>query len=626
MAAVMGRASAPGRNDACPCGSGRKYKRCCGAVGPVRSASPDELLGRARLHLERDDLPGAERLCLAALEADPGNLDAANLLGVIAVEAGPLDLAEEAFARVAEAAPGVAQFHMNLGVVRRRLGRLEQAEASLSRAMQLAPEQPAVRHNLALLNAARGDIDSALTILAPRGEADDDARAALALASDLRREGRGEAALRCLSAALARQPDHAGILNDAGALLLELKRFGEARELLEAAAEADPSNPTAAANLGAAQLHAGDVDAAEASFRRAASVQPERPDVHYGLGKVQVHRHDPAAALVHFDRACALAPADARARNMRALMLLALGRYPEAWPEHEWRLREGEGAALARRLRSPIWRGEDVAGKTIVLHAEQGLGDAIQFVRYAPLVAGRGARVLLECPPSLRRLFDRVGGVASVIAAGEAVPPHDLCIPLMSLPGVFGTTLENVPADTPYLAVDPAWRAGVLPVAGGDLRVGLAWAGNPDYASDSARSVPLVELERLTRIPGLVFVGLQKSVAGDDTVTAERLGIRDALAGAADFADTAAIIDQLDLVISVDTAVAHLAAALGKPVWLLNRLGGDWRWLREGEFTPWYPTVRIFRQQRRGEWGPVLARVAEALAGAVDMRAATSGG
>jgi Flp pilus assembly protein TadD len=316
----------------------------------------------------------------------------------------------------------------------------------------------------------------------------------------------------------------------------------------------------------------------------------------HGLGRAE----EAIAAAVG---AMALAPDSAVAKHHLAAALLGAGELTEeAWTLYE--SRAGLAGAPAWPAPARRWTGEDVSGRRVLLHAEQGLGDTLQFVRYAPLVAARGARVLLAVQPPLVRLLQGTPGVEAVVPVGNALPDFDLYCPLLSLPGLFATSLETIPPGLPYAIHLPP-----MPQAGGKLRVGLVWAGNPTFADDRKRSIPAAVLGQLAGVPGVVFHSLQFG--------AESLpfaGMEDALADSGDFADTAAAIAGLDLVIAVDTAVAHLAATMGKPVWVLSRFQGCWRWLQDRDDSPWYPSVRLYRQAVPNDWDGVIGQVRNDLA------------
>ena len=300
------------------------------------------------------------------------------------------------------------------------------------------------------------------------------------------------------------------------------------------------------------------------------------------------------------------------------MVQLSLGQFRDGWTNYEARW-EKEMAHQRRGFTQPLWLGaESLAGRTILLHAEQGLGDTLQFVRYAPMIARRGARVLLEVPPTLLSLLS--DGVAAIFRQGEQLPPFDFHCPLMSLPLAFGTEISSIPAEIPYLRI-PADRVSKWHKRLGArraFRVGIAWAGSAIHKNNSNRSISLERFARLLSTQGVEFVSIQKELSGADAaILAERnvLHVGDELG---DFADTAAVISQLDLVLSADTSVAHLAGAIGKPVWILLPLAPDFRWLLSREDSPWYPSARLFRQPRLGDWDSVLERVRWELASFVE--------
>jgi hypothetical protein len=326
-------------------------------------------------------------------------------------------------------------------------------------------------------------------------------------------------------------------------------------------------------------------------------------------------------ALARFDRAIVLKPDYAEAHLNRSLAFLLKGDYTEGWEQFDWRWKKGD--MVPRKFECPQWRGEDLAGKTIFLHAEQGYGDTIQFLRYVPLVTARGRSVILEVPPSLERLAAQVSASgAAATAADPAATAADFFCPLLSLPRAFGTTVATIPGEVPYLAADrsavAAWRQRLAGLSG--LRAGLVWAGDPRPNQSEAnridrrRSVTLGHFANLAGIPGVSVVSSQKGDAAAQThLPPPGLLVHDWTDELFDFADTAALIEALDLVISVDTSVVHLADALGKPIWLLNRFDTCWRWLLNRDDSPWYPTLRQFRQRSPGDWISVISGVQDAL-------------
>jgi tetratricopeptide (TPR) repeat protein len=425
---------------------------------------------------------------------------------------------------------------------------------------------------------------------------------------------------------------------------------------------------TASARLQAALEHyqAGRLRETELLCRQILTVDPDQAAVHYLLGLAYMHMDQPVQAIPHlraalrrrpdaeaalnlgamymrigqprqaiarYRAALRLRPDFAAAHNNLAMALLATGQMETGWAEYEWRWQVAPGLHGRRDFRQPQWTGQRAQGCTLLIHAEQGFGDTLQFCRYAALARARGLRVMLEVPAALVRLLRGVSGVSAVIAQGDALPHFDLHCPMLSLPLALGTTVATIPGSTPYLfaevAATAAWGSR-LAMHGTGQRVGLVWAGglradDPQAASiDRRRSLALERLAPLLAVPGVLFVSLQKggrlpasmSLRGSPGPKQPRSsGVRliDHTGDLHDFADTAALAANLDLVISVDTAVAHLAGALGKPVWLLDRFDHCWRWLGGRRDSPWYLTMRIYRQPAPGDWETVVAEAARDL-------------
>ena len=361
-------------------------------------------------------------------------------------------------------------------------------------------------------------------------------------------------------------------------------------------------------NRGAALWARDCLDEAAALFRRAVQLRPDLAQAHNNLGATLRDLGRPDQALPCFRTAIALSPDYAMAHKNLAMVLLAQGVMPLGWQEYEWRWKLPAMAASLARFPQPQWRGEPAAGRTLLAHAEQGLGDTVQFCRYATLAAARGLRVTVQAPRPLLRLLRTLPGVDRVVETGAPPPAADLHCPMLSLPLAFGATLATIPAPLGYLRADPAQaHAAGLRLnrsAAGKLRIGLAWAGNPALAADRRRSLRPEQLVPLSGLRAAHLVSLQRG-----SRPPPGLALADPMPDARDLADTAALIANLDLVISVDSVVAHLAAALGKPVWLLDRFDPCWRWLAGRSDSPWYPTLRIYRQSQPGDWPGVLARV-----------------
>jgi Flp pilus assembly protein TadD len=448
----------------------------------------------------------------------------------------------------------------------------------------------------------------------------------------------------CLKAAIGYAPLYAEAYFNLGHMYVGLEDFVPAAQHFANALQVRPDWPEALNNLGVAFAGLEQWDQAVLVYRRALELRPYFADAMYNLGKTlkaqgrlreaagayeaTLAQHPGhaqaannlgiiwdqlgafAAAQGYFKRAIELAPDFADAHYNLGTSLLAQGDFARGWTEFEWRFLSTQMRDFPRRVEAPVWRGEAGQGRVLLIHAEQGFGDSLQFCRFAPLAAARGWRVVLEVPGALVRLLGCLPGVTCV-AAGAALPAFDAQVPMLSLPLAFGTTVDSIPAITPYLGVPAAEvaRWGALLPEG--RRVGLVWAGNPRAFSrvlaevDQRRSIAPSLLAPLLEVPGWQFISLQKEGAA--------LPVVDVMDQVTDFADTAALIMNLDLVISVDTAVAHLAAALGKPVWLLNRYDACWRWLRGREDSPWYPSLRLFNQAAPGDWDGVVAAVAGAL-------------
>jgi tetratricopeptide (TPR) repeat protein len=475
--------------------------------------------------------------------------------------------------------------------------------------------------------------------------------------------GRLDEALASYDRAVATAPDYAAAWANRGDLLAGLDRHADALASFDCALIAEPANQQAAYGRAEALARLDRHAEAVAAYDGLLAREPEFGVAHFGRGRslLALSRYDESAASFAtasrchpdsveaqvgqagalfalrrfreassvYDQILMLHLDNADAHFNQGLCHLALGDFARGWRGFEWRWQTKYMRDSWRDFGVPQWRGGvDIAGKTLLLHAEQGFGDVLQFCRYAPLVAAE-ANVVLEVPPPLGRLFTRLAGRGQLIAKGDALPKFDLHCPLLSLPLAFNTTLQTIPGTTPYLAADPlavaGWQKRLSGVAG--LHVGLCWAGSPrheDLAAlsvDRRRSIALAQYAPLNAVAGVSFVSLQKGEAATQTAASSvGLPIHDWTDELHDFADTAALIEALDLVITVDTAVAHLAGALAKPVWILNRFDACWRWLIDRDDSPWYPTARLFRQPAPGDWDGVIADVCKALTALVSHR------
>jgi Tfp pilus assembly protein PilF len=446
-------------------------------------------------------------------------------------------------------------------------------------------------------------------------------------------------------------PGNVALLNSFGLVLLEAGSPVEARAVFDSAVACSPDTPALLFNLGNALRMLGESTAAIREYERALALGLERPEVYNNLGVAlqtcerwddalgafeKALAHDPLylpglancgnaliqlcrpdQAVEPLRRAIGIQPGYADAHWLLSHALLVNGLWPEGWGEYEWRWHRMKAAPYHRGNPGSWWRGEDIVGKNILLYAEQGMGDAVQFVRYAPLVKARGATVTIECHAGLVDLLRSVDGVSVVHARGEAGPRFDVACPLLSLPAVFRTAVDDIPGGVPYVRPDAGralhWRRKLEPFAG-LKRVGLVWAGNAAHTNDRKRSIPFEQLAPLAAVSGVQFISLQKEDGGDPRGADPKvLPLVDWTADLHDFADTAALISVLDLVITVDTAVAHVAGALNAPVWMMVPFTPDWRWFLHRADSPWYPSMRLFRQSVGGGWGEVVAEVCRAL-------------
>jgi tetratricopeptide (TPR) repeat protein len=548
-----------------------------------RLAALDEAVREAFALQQARRYPEAEQRYRAVLTVHPHHFDALHMLGLICLELGRH---AEALTLIGAAlkVKALPDAFSNHGLVLTALQRYEEALVSFDRALKLRPDYAEV--------------------LANRGNA-------------LMRLARHEAALDCYTRAVALKPDYLAAHYNRGNALLALQRAAEALESYDRALALAPGNADALNNRGNALMRLGRVAEALASYQQTLALAPSHSEAANNRGNALVAMADPAQALASFDAAAARDPAFADPVYNGAMARLALGDFASGWAQYEARWNVTQFLPQRRNFAAPPWRGrEPLDGRTILLHAEQGFGDTLQFVRYVRHVAARGAAVLLEVQAPLEPLLGATPGVAQIFAGGAPLPPFDCHCPLMSLPLAFGTEVSTIPADVPYVA-PPAdrrarWNSRLAALA--RPRVGLVWSGRPTHLNDRNRSIDPKLLLPLLADPRAAFVSLQRDLRPhDEMVLCAHPRIVDLAAELTDFADTAAAIAELDLVIAVDTAVVHLAGAMGKPVWVLLPHAVDFRWMYGRDDSPWYPTARLFRQAAPGDWDAVVARVGSAL-------------
>jgi tetratricopeptide (TPR) repeat protein len=565
---------------------------------------------------EEGRLAEAKAICRRALEATPRDAEALQLLAVIALQGGDAEEAVRLMADAVSAAPEEAKYRINLSAVLGQTGRNEDALEAAREAVVEHPSVPEAHNNLGNALVRVGKCEEALaSYMRAIGLQPNYDEAFYNRGVAQHRLGRHEAAAFCFQQAIMLQPDYIEAYNQLGVAHAALKRYDAALAAYDHATTLDPDYDEAFYNRGVTLQAMERHEEAVASYSQAIALRPDHADALKNRGMVLQALGRCDEAVADFDSAIALRPDHAQTHLSKAACLLQSGDFGGGWPEYEWRLRLPELAASVRDFPQPRWMGErSIAGRTILLYGEQGLGDTIQFSRFVPEVVARGGRVVLEVQRSLVRLLANLPGVAEAVAQGDDLPPFDLHCPLPSLPSVLGTALENLPVK-PYLAAGPElavpWlqRVRAFP----SLRVGLVWAGTTSLGADSRRSMAFAALRPLAEVRGVSFLSLQKDRAAGQMGRSEALRPYDFTDELIDFADTAALVEALDLVISIDTSVAHLAGALGKPVWVLLRFDADWRWLRDRDDCPWYPTARLFRQTAPGDWDGVVSRVAAAL-------------
>ena len=600
----------------------------------------------------------ARRAYESVLARDPAHFDALHLLGVACVQSGETERGAALIERAIGVGPNVVAAHVNLAMALNALGRLDTAIESCDRALALDPDSAGAHANRGnALMALRRFQDALASYDRVVALAPDYAEAHYNRANALRDLSRFGASLASYERAIALRPTYVEALNNRAGVLAALGRTLDALAAYEDAIAVGPDSVEAHANrakmlndlwrseealaaseqaIAIAPDHAdaqnnraialhelGRTEAALETWMGVVARRPDHVKAHNNIGMALQTLGRPAEAVAAYDRALTLAPDFSEAHLNRASSLLALGDLARGFEAYRWRWVAPEGPRLKRRLPCPLWEGEDLAGKAIFVHCEQGYGDALQFVRFAPILARTAARVTVMAEPPLVGLLRSIPGIEVTDRVTDEAS-YDFQTPLLCVPRLLGTTLETIPAETPYLFADPAKAAAWaerLPARGEALRVGLVWAGGTRndapslHAIDRRRSIRLEQYARLGDIAGVRFFSLQKDgPAAQARQPPPGLDLIDWTAELRDFVDTAALVTGLDLVITVDTSVAHLAGALGKPVWVLSRFDGCWRWLNGREDSPWYPAARIFHQKAPGDWDEVMARVAAELA------------
>jgi tetratricopeptide (TPR) repeat protein len=547
---------------------------------------PADLFAEGWHYHQARDFRRAEDIYRRILRAEPRNGRVWFVLGNLCEEDNRLDEAVVNMRQALELSPREAMGWFHLGNVLLKQEKYPEAEAAYRRCIEIQPS-----HVEALVNLGftYGELE------------------------------RPEEARACYQRAMQIRPDYAEIHHNLGNLYRDDGKLDEALACYRRALELRPDYAKAHVNLGVALVARGDIDAALRSLQRGVEIEPNFAEAHNSLATAFSVRGNLEAAIAQYERAIALKPDYADPHWNRALAWLLQGDFARGWADYEWRWRCKRTTPLPPYTQAR-WDGSALNGRTILLYGEQGLGDTLEFIRYAPLVAARGGRVIVQCQDCLLPLLSRCAGIDQLVGWSAAPPAFDVWAPLLSLPHLLDTTLETVPSAVPYLLPNPDlvahWRRELAPVRG--FRVGIAWQGSPRHAWDRHRSVSLTMFEPLAHVEGVRLISLQQN-HGTEQVQAlagrfpvVTLGeLLDKTAGA--FVDTAAIASQLDLIVTIDSAIGHLAGGLGVPVWLALHYTPDYRWLLHRADSPWYPTARLFRQSAPGDWPGVFAKMAEAL-------------
>jgi tetratricopeptide (TPR) repeat protein len=548
-------------------------------------ATVAEALNIALKHHQSGNLRQAEAIYRQVLAVEPDNAQALHFLGVAELQMGQPGPAVEHIERACQLDPFNATYHGNLGSAYGTQGRYDKAVESLKTALRCDANFVDAHNNLGAALSKLGKHDEAATAI--------------------------RKAIKLRPAMVSAHINLGNVLQEQGKLEEAIASYRQALRL-------EPDNADARYNLGLAVSKRGDYAAAEENYRHALRINPRNADALNNLGNALREQGRFADSLKCYEEALALRPDLAQARKNRGMAWLRLGDWQRGWDEYEWRWRCDDSPPHG--FKQPLWDGSPLEGRTILLHTEQGLGDAIQFLRYVPLVKQRGGTVLLQCQGALMKLFDRARGVDQLLPRGERLPPYDVYAPLLSLPHLLKAHDPAAAGSVPYLFADPGlrddWRRE-LDIIGG-RRIGINWQGNPSHAKDAQRSLPLKHFLRLAELPDVRLISLQKNAGVEqlrelkDPRLVLDLGSRlDEEHGA--FMDTAAVLPSLDLVVTSDTALAHLAGALGVKVWVVLPFSPDWRWLLDRDDSPWYPTMRLFRQRQPGDWAEVFERIASEL-------------
>lgn len=587
--------------------------------------------------------PAAEQLYQQVLLSQPANPDALHLLGLLKYQTGDAQTAVGLIEQAIRSNPNVADFHNNCGEAYRTLGRLKEAERCYQQAIKLNPQHVMAHNNLALVLMDGNKLDQAAKHLKLAQRISPNyVEATYNLAQVCFLQGKFDSAKDQLSKVLNLNPGFYPALVQCAAVCEAMGDYAQAMGYFDQALAMDPSDIVVMNSKGLALIKAGRPDEAVQCFQHLLSQNWKLPEVYCNLGVAQ-HQLDQLAdardafeqalrlkadyfepqrnlasllrdlgdiqaSIKAFERLIARYPEKADLHFGLAFSLLLYGDYTRGWQEYEWRWASANSPSPKPTLKGKEWQGESLNNKTMLVYCEQGAGDAIQFARFIPMLNAQGLRTIVQCPDSLIPLFTHLKGVDQVVSVNQKAKGFDVHCPIMSLPLHLGITLDNIPADVPYLSVETG-PVDAIPLSSGQYHIGVVWAGSALHFNDRKRSCHAELFRSLAELDGVQLHCLQK--LDKDAAAPDFMVDHSALL--THYGDTAALINKLDLVITVDTSVAHLAGALGKPVWILLAHAPDWRWQQQGDRTPWYPTAQLFRQLSPGDWQGVIAQVKHAL-------------
>ncbi|MBD2096293.1 tetratricopeptide repeat protein [Trichocoleus sp. FACHB-591] len=575
--------------------------------------SPETHKNLGNAWLKQRDFVNAIACYQKAIELDPDYATAYYNLGLIFQRQNQLEGAIAHYRRAIELNPTDAAAHNNLGLALQSNNQPEAAIACYTKLLTIESDNSITYYNLGYISQAQGKLEAARYYYQKALNLNScDITTLNNLGFILNELGQYEEAISVLQQALQLNPDYTNALTNLGIAYIQLGKLEEGVLVLQKSLTLDSSQVEAYVNLGIAYERQDHFEEAITFQQQALALNPNHASAHNNLGVALEQQGEFSEALVCYEQAIQLEPKRASQHWNRSLLLLRTGHLEVGFAEFEarWQMK----AIAPRSFPQPLWDGTNLEGRSILLHSEGGFGDTLQFVRYAPLVAERGGSVKIVCPQPLVRLLSSLPNIEQVVSWESGLPDFDVHAPLLSLPHLFGTSLGNIPANIPYLSPPEIFPFTLQSTANTSLKVGLTWGGNPEYGRDRSRSCSLDQFLPLLEIVKIAFYSLQKGPKATELIEFPReIAIQNLGDRIHDFSDTAAAIAQLDLVITTDTSVAHLAGALGCPVWVLLNFVPDWRWFTDSDRSPWYPSMRLFRQTTLGNWSDVFVRVNQAL-------------